>query len=148
MLDKLRADLTAAMKSKDAVATSTLRMLMADAKKELVAGKEKRNELTEDEFLGLVQRNVKRRKEAIEQYRNAGRGDLAEKEAAELKILEAYLPQQLSPEETEALVDQAIAETGAETKRDMGKVMGKIMGQYKGQVDGKVVQQFVMQRLA
>ncbi len=148
MLDKLKADLTAAMKSKDAVATSTLRMLMADAKKELVAGKEKKDGLTEGEFIGLVQRNVKRRKESIQQYEQHGRQDLADQEKAELAVLEKYLPQQLSAEEVEQLVDQTIAETGAETPRDMGKVMGKIMGQYKGQVDGKLVQQLVSQRLA
>ena len=148
MLDKLRADLTAAMKARDPVATSTLRMLMADAKKELVAGKQKKDGLTDEEFIGLVQRGAKRRKESIEQYQQAGRDDLADKEKAELAVLERYLPQQLSPEEVEALVDRAIAETGAQTKRDMGKVMGAIMGEYRGQVDGKMVQQLVSQKLA
>ncbi len=148
MLEKLKSDLTAAMKRKDAVATSALRMLMAEAKKELVAGKAKKDDLTEEEFVGLVQRLVKRRKEAIEQYEKAGRPELAEKEKAELAVLEPYLPQQLSAEELERVVDEAIAETGAETKRDMGKVMGRIMGQYKGRVDGKQVQQLVSQKLA
>lgn len=147
MLDRIKADLTAAMKRRDAVAVSTLRMLLADAKNVLVETTRK-DALTPEEGIALVQRGAKRRREAIEEYEKAGRADLAEKEAAELHVLEAYLPKQLSPEETEALVDQAIAATAAATKRDMGKVMKEIMAKHKGEVDGKLVQQLASGKLA
>ena len=147
MLDTIKADLTAAMKRRDAVVVSTLRMLLADAKNALVETT-KKDTLTQDEAIALVQRGAKRRREAIEQYEKAGRADLAEKETAELHVLEAYLPKQLSPEETEAIVDKAIATTGAATKRDMGKVMKEIMGKHKGEVDGKLAQQLVSGKLA
>lgn len=147
MLDKIKADLKDAMKRRDEVALSTLRMLMADIKNALVAG-EKKETLTDDEVIALVQRGAKRRREAAQQYEAAGRSDLVDKEKAELKVLEGYLPQQLSDDDVEALVDEAIAATGATTKRDMGKVMGPIMGKYQGQVDGKLVQQLVSSKLA
>jgi len=147
MLDRIKVDLTAAMKQRDSVTVSTLRMLLADAKRALVDGP-KRETLTDEEVILLVQRGIKRRREAIEQYEKASRTELAEQEAAEMKVLQAYLPQQLSPEEIEAIVDQVIADTGASTKRDMGAVMGAVMGQHKGQVDGKVVQQIVSGKLA
>jgi len=147
MIDRIKAKLTEAMKRKDEVTLSTLRMLMADIKNALVAG-EKKDTLADDEVIALVQRGAKRRREAAQQYEEAGRQDLADKEKAELAVLEGYLPQQLSGDDLEAIVDEVIAETGATTKRDMGKVMGQIMGKYKGQADGKMVQQLVSSKLA
>ena len=146
MIDKIKADLKEAMKRKDEVTRSTLRMLMADIKNALVAG-EKKETISDDEVVALVQRGAKRRREAAQQYEEAGRQDLADKEKAELEVLDGYLPQQLSADDIEAIVDEVIAATGAATKRDLGKVMGQIMGKYKGQVDGKLVQQLVSSKL-
>ena len=146
MIDKIKADLKDAMKRKDEVTLSTLRMLMADVKNALVAG-ERKETIADDEVIALVQRGAKRRREAAQQFEAAGRQDLADKEKAELAVLEDYLPQQLSGDDLEAIVDEAIAAAGATTKRDMGKVMGQIMGKYKGQVDGKMVQQLVSSKL-
>ena len=147
MLDKLKADLTAAMKRRDALATSVLRMLMADCKNALVAG-EKRDTLADEEVLAIIQRGVKRRRDSIEQFEQSGRTDLADKEKAEMAVLEAYLPKQLSEEQIATIVDQAIADTGAETMRDMGKVMKQVMGEHKSEVDGKTVKKLVSERLA
>ena len=95
----------------------------------------------------MAGKEVKKRTESIEAFEGAGRTELADKERAEREILEAFAPSQLSEEATDALIDEAIAATGASTPQEMGKVMGVIMGKAKGQVDGGVVQQKVKARL-
>ena len=111
---------------------------------------EKRNQqpLTEDEFLAVLTREVKTRRESVEAYEKGGRADLAAKEQAEIDILTEYLPQPLSEAEIGALVDEAIGETGATSARDMGKVMGWLTPRTRGRADGKVVSGLVASALA
>ena len=111
---------------------------------------EKRNQkpLTDDEFLAVLTREVKTRRESVDAYTKAGREDLAAKERAEIAILEGYLPAALSEAELQALLDEALAETGATNPRDMGKVMGWLSPRIRGRADGKVVSGLVASRLA
>ena len=111
---------------------------------------EKRNQkpLTEDEFLAVLTREVKTRRESIDAYEKGGRADLASKEQAEVDILTEYLPQPLSEAEIGVLVDEAIAATGATSARDMGKVMGWLAPRTRGRADGKVVSGLVASALA
>jgi uncharacterized protein len=111
---------------------------------------EKRNQqpLTEDEFLAVLTREVKTRRESVEAYDKAGRADLAAKERAEIDILSEYLPEALDEREIDSLIDQAIAATGASSARDMGKVMGWLAPKTRGRADGKVVSGRVASALA
>ena len=111
---------------------------------------EKRNgiPLSEDEFLTVLAREVKTRRESVEAFRGGGREDLATKEEAEIAILSEYLPQQLTDDEIQALVDEAIAATGASSARDMGKVMGVLSPKTRGRADGKRVSELVARALA
>ena len=111
---------------------------------------EKRNQqpLTEDDFLAVLTREVKSRRESVEAYEKAGRADLAAKEQAEIAILTEYLPQQLDEREIDSLVDEAIAATGASSARDLGKVMGWLAPKTRGRADGKLVSGRVASALA
>ena len=111
---------------------------------------EKRNQrpLTDDEYLAVLAREVKTRRESVEAYEKGGRADLAEKEQAEIAILTEYLPQALSDAEVDALIDEAIAATGASNARDLGKVMGWLSPRTRGRADGKVVSGKVASALA
>ncbi len=140
LTEKIRADLTESMKAKDAPRTSTLRMLQSALKYEQI---EKGRELTDEEAVGIIQRAVKQRLDSIEQYTNGNRPELAAKERSELEMLQKYLPEQLSEEEAEAIVREAIAATGAESKKDTGKVMKEVMANHKGRIDGRKVQEIV-----
>lgn len=133
------------MRSGDSLRRDTLRMA-ANAAYNL----EKRNQkpLTEDEFIGVLTREVKTRRESVEAYTQGGREDLADKERAEIDILAAYLPQALTESEIATLVDEAIAATGATSARDLGKVMGWLAPRTRGRADGKVVSGRVAQALA
>jgi uncharacterized protein YqeY len=143
--DRLREDLTAAMRSGDVLRRDTLR-LVANAAYNL----EKRNQrpLSEDELLAVLAREVKTRRESVEAFRNGGREDLATKEEAEIAIVAGYLPAALSDEEIRALISEAIAATGAATARDLGKVMGWLSPRTRGRADGKRVSELVAQALA
>jgi|SRR5450759_506356 len=110
--------------------------------------KAKKVTLTEDEILGIVMREVKTRRESVEAFRKGGREDLAGKEEAEIAILAGYLPEALTDDELRALVDEAVAATGAATARDLGKVMGWLSPRIRGRADGKVVSGLVAQALA
>jgi len=105
-------------------------------------------ELTEAQEIEVLAQQAKQRRDSIEQYHQAGRPDLAEKEAQELAIIEEYLPQQLSDPEISQLIDQIIAQVGATSSKDMGKVMAPAMQQLKGKADGKKVQELVKAKLA
>jgi len=133
------------MRGGDALRRDTLRMAISAA-----YNVEKRNQhpLTDEEFLAVLTREVKTRRESVEAYTKAGRQDLADKEQAEIDILSAYLPQQLSEAEIAALVDEGIATTGATSARDLGKVMGWLSPRTRGRADGKVVSALVAKRLA
>ena len=120
------------MKKGEKEATTTLRMFSAEIKKEEI---EKKAELTEEETISIVQKMIKQRKDSFSQFEQAGREELAEKEAREISILEQFLPEQLSEEEILQEVNQAIAESGAESMQDMGKVMGLLKNKLSGKAD-------------
>ena len=138
--DRLRADLTTAIKARDEVASSTLRMVLTAVTNAEVAGKEAR-ELTDEDVLGVLTSEGKKRREAAEAFDGAGRTEQADKERAEAAVIAGYLPEQLSAEEISALVADAIAETGAAEQgmRAMGTVMGVLTPKIKGRADGGVV---------
>lgn len=143
--DRLQTDIAAAMRDGDTLRRDTLRMASSAA-----YNVEKRNQhpLTDDEFLAVLTREVKTRRESVEAFSKAGRHDLADKESAEIAILSAYLPQPLTESEIEALVTEAITATGASSARDLGKVMGWLSPRTRGRADGKVVSGLVAQALA
>jgi uncharacterized protein len=147
LADQLRADLTAAMKRRDDVATSALRMALAAVKEAAVAGKEAK-ELTDDEILKVLNKEVKRRDEASEAFRSADRPDRADREQAEREVLAAYLPAALSPEEVEAIIDEVLAEGGFSGMAAMGPAMNAVTAKIAGRADGKTVSSMVRERLA
>ena len=142
--DKIAAELLVALKSRDAVRVSTLRLLISAFRYKEV---EKKRDLSEGEQLEVIQSEAKKRKEAVDSYMQGGRAELAAKEKAEFDILSAYLPNALSEQEIEALVRQAVATANAQSAKDMGRVMGILMPQIKGRADGKTVQQLVQKIL-
>jgi uncharacterized protein YqeY len=145
--DRLRADLTAAMKSRDEVRTRTLRMALTSVSKEEVAGASAR-ELTDDEVMGVLTKEAKRRREAADAFAAAGRDQQAAAERAEGVILAGYLPAQLSDEEISALVAEVIAESGASGMAAMGQVMKAVTPRVAGRADGARVAAEVRRRLA
>jgi uncharacterized protein YqeY len=143
--DKVAADITAAMKAKDAARLSALRMLKAAI---MNKGVEKGRDLEDAEIQQVVSSLVKQRRDSIEQFSKAGRTDLVDKETGEVAVLEAYLPPAVTAEEIDAAVTAAIAETGASTPKDMGKVMKAVMPKLAGKnADGKVVNEAVRRKL-
>lgn len=143
--DRLTAQIKEALKAGDRIRLATLRLLAAAVKNREV---ELGHELTEEELVEVAGREVKRRKEAAEAFDGGGRPELAEKERAEQAILETYLPEQLSDQDLERVIDEAIATTGAAGPGDVGKVMGNVMAAHKGRVDGGAVNRMVRERLA
>jgi uncharacterized protein len=146
--DRLRADLTTAIKSRDELRSSTLRMVLTAITNAEVAGKEAR-ELTDDDVVGVLSSEAKKRREAAAAFADAGRPELADKERAEAVVLADYLPEQLDDGAIAELVTAAIAQTGAadEGMRAMGKVMGVVSPQVKGRADGGVVAAEVRRQL-
>ncbi|HET9851487.1 MAG TPA: GatB/YqeY domain-containing protein [Candidatus Limnocylindrales bacterium] len=141
----MQADITAAMRSGEALRRDTLRMAESAIYN---AEKRERRAYTDDEVAGVLAKEVKARRESVEAFRKGGREDLAAKEEAEIEILAAYLPEQLSEADITALVEEAIATTGAAGPRDMGKVMGWLSPRTKGRADGRQVSQAVTAALA
>lgn len=144
---QLRSDLTTAMKARDELRSATLRMALTAITNEEVAGKVAR-ELSDDEVLKVLGREVKKRKEAAEAFAGAGRAEQAAREEAERGVLDAYLPAQLSDEELGALVDAAVAESGAEGPKAMGAVMKVLTPRVAGRADGGRVAAAVKARLS
>jgi uncharacterized protein YqeY len=146
--DRLRSDLTAAIKSRDEVRSSTLRMVLTAVTNAEVAGKESR-ELTDEDVVSVLSSEAKKRREAAEAFDAAGRTEMAAKERAEAEVLADYLPTPLSEQEIADLVTSAIAQTGAreEGMRAMGKVMGALSSQVKGRADGGAVAAEVRRQL-
>lgn len=146
LVEEVSASITDAMRRKDAGTLSALRMLKAAFMNKSV---EKGHELNDEEARQVVTALVKQRRDSIEQFIKGGRTDLAEKETAEIAVLESYLPPAADPALIERAVDEAMAETGASSARDMGKVMKAALARLAGQtVDGKVVNELVRKRLA
>ena len=144
--EQIVADMTAAMKAKDAARTSTLRLLKAAIVNREI---EKGGELDDDELSKLLRSQLKQRRDSVDQYQKAGRPELVEKETAEIAVIESYLPQAASPEEIEQAVMAAIAETGATSMKEMGAVMKATMALLTGKTpDGRVVSETVKKKLA
>jgi hypothetical protein len=145
MNDQVGADIAAAMKARDTSRLSALRMLKAAV---MNKGVEKGRDLDDAEVLQVIASLVKQRRDSIEQFGKAGRTDLVDKETAELNVLQAYLPAGATPEEINAAVAEAIAETGASSPKDMGKVMKAVMPKLAGKnADGKAVNEAVRRSL-
>lgn len=143
--EQIVSDLTAAMKAKDADRLGVLRMVKANLMNRQI---DKGGDLTDDEVLKALQTLVKQRRDSIEQYENAGRSDLAAKEAAEIGFIEVYLPQAATAEEIAAAVEAAAAETGATSMKDMGTLMKAAMAHLAGKnADGKMVSEAVKAKL-
>ena len=146
--DQLADDLKDAMRARDDVRRRTLRSLRAALmEKEIAQREDGAGELTEQEEQAVLRKQAKQRRDALAQYREAGREDLAEKEAAELEVIEGYLPQPLTEEELRKELRAVIQQVGAASPSDMGKVMGEAMRRLRGRADGGRVQQLVQQML-
>jgi hypothetical protein len=143
--EQLSEDLKTAMKARDAVRTTTIRMIRGQMKDFQIA---KGAPLTAEDEIAVLNNAAKKRKEAIAIYEKSDRADLLAKEKAELEIIASYLPKQLSAAEVEAIVAQVIQEMGATTAKDLGKVMQAAMAQLKGKADGKMVQEIARKKLS
>lgn len=143
--EQIISDMTSSMKAQDAPRTSTLRMVKAAMMNRQI---EKGGELDDEEMSKLLRSLVKQRRDSVEQYEKGGRHDLADKEKAEIQVIEAYLPQAASPEEIETAVAAAIAESGASAMKDMGKVMKLVQVELAGKnADGRMVSEIVKSKL-
>jgi hypothetical protein len=145
LVERLERAVVEAMKARDALRTSALRMVRAALKNRAI---DKRAPLDDGDALQVLGTLAKQRRESIEQFTAGGRQDLAEKEEAELRILQEFLPEEMGEDEVRRAVEAAVSETGAAGPRDMGKVMAALMGRLKGRADGKLVNQLVRERLA
>ena len=144
LLDTINQDLKTAMISKEVVARDTIRMLLSEIKKYEI---NEREEATDPIILALINKNVKQRRDSIEQFKNGGRADLVTKEEEQLKVILQYLPQQLSVDEIKAIVQQGIDEISAQTMQDMGKLMALLKPQLEGKADMSVVSAAVKELL-
>jgi uncharacterized protein len=143
--DRLDEELKTAMRSGDAMRRDALRMVLAGVQR---AEKEGKHRLADEEMIAVLARELKVRNESLDTFRAGGRADLVAREEAAIGVVTEFMPQPLSEAELRALIDQAIAETGASSPRDMGKVMGWLSPKTRGRADGKVVSQLVSQLLA
>jgi uncharacterized protein YqeY len=142
--DRIQSDIAVAMRGGDGLRRDVLRMVVSAA---YMIEKKQGRPLTDDEYLGVLSREVKTRRESVEAFRAGGREELASKEEAEIAIIGEYLPAALSDDELAALIAQGIAATGATSARDMGKVMGWLSTRTRGRADGKRVSELVVQAL-
>jgi len=138
--ERLEEDYKAAMKAGDALKVSVIRMARSEIRNTEIA---RRHPLSEEEIAEVVAREIKRRQESIEQFARGGRSDLVDKETAEKKILEAYLPKQLEDSELTDIAQEVIAELNATSKADKGRVMGALMQRVRGRADGRLVSDVV-----
>jgi uncharacterized protein YqeY len=145
LIARLERELRAAMKERETARRDALRLILASLR---AAEKELQRPLHDEEELQVLQRERKRRLEAIDAFRSGGREEQAAAEEAELAVLEEFMPEPLSEEELERIVDDAIAEVGATSIRDLGRVMADVMPQVAGRADGSTVSQLVREKLA
>jgi uncharacterized protein len=145
LLERLNSDMKQAMKNKEKDKLGVIRMIKASIQNEAIkSGKE----ISEEDELTVLSREVKQRKDSLHEFDKAGRQDLVEKIRTELQYVELYMPKQLSEEEVSEIVKQAISETGASSKAEMGKVMAVIMPKVKGKAEGSLVNKLVQQHLS
>jgi uncharacterized protein YqeY len=143
---KIASDYVQAMKDKDALKSSTLSLLRAQVKNVRI---EKRAESVDDvDVIAVIKKQIKQRQESIAQFEQGGRNDLAEKEKAEMAILQTYLPQQASAEEIGVAVKQVVQEIGAKSIKDMGSVMKAVVAKFEGRADNKIISDLVKQALS
>jgi uncharacterized protein len=146
LLERINSDMKQAMKNKEKDKLVTIRMIKASLQNEAI--KFGTSELSEDQELTILSREVKQRKDSLHEFDKAGRQDLVDKLRAELAIVELYLPKQLSEQELSDIVKETISEIGATSKADMGKVMAAVMPKVKGKTEGSLVNKFVQQHLS
>lgn len=139
LTERLQADLTDAMRARDAVRKRTIRSLLTALNEKAIERRAAGDDLTDEDALAVVQKQAKQRRDAIAQYEEAGRDDLVHKEQEELEVIETYLPEQLGDEEIRMVLHELIAATGAASPRDLGKVMGAAMKKLRGKADGRRV---------
>ena len=144
MKDRIAKDIVTAMKEKDKVTLETLRMVKGAIQMEEIKAKK---ELTDDDIALVIGKQIKTRKESIEEFKKGNREDLISKTTEEIKVLEKYMPEQLSTEEIDAIVTRAISQLGASISSDMGKVMGKVTPLLKGKADMGLVSKLVKDKL-
>lgn len=142
--EKLAADLKTAMKEKDKVTKNVITMIRSDIKQWEV---DKRQDVSDEEVIQIISKQVKQRKDSIEDFGKSGREDLVEQNRKEIEVLQAYLPKQLTEDEIRGIVQEAIDKVQPESKSDMGKIMGMVMPQVKGRGDGKLVNKIVNEEL-
>jgi uncharacterized protein YqeY len=142
--EQLNEDMKQAMKSQNKFRLSVIRMVRSAIKNIEI---DQRKTLNDEEIIDILSREIKQRRDSLQEFAKAGRDDLAESVQAEIAIIAEYLPQQLTEEEIKAIVQQTIQETGASSKAEMGKVMSALMPKVKGRADGKLVNQIVQQQL-
>lgn len=143
--EKIMTDVKQAMRDRDQVRLDSLRFLQSAIKNREIELRP--NAITAEEVMGVIKRLVKQRKESIEQYQAAARQDLVDKESLELKVLEAYLPSQMSKEQVESLVVQVIESTGAKSVKEMGAVMKEVLARAAGTADNRMVSEVVKAKL-
>lgn len=143
--DKLKDDLRQALRARDGVRTSVLRLLLSEIKNAEIA---QRESLDDDAVVGVISREVKRYRESIEGFKKGNRNDLVAQEEAKLSVVAVYLPQQLSREEITTAARQTIKDLGAVQERDKGRVMSQLMSQFRGRADGRLVSEVVSELLA
>lgn len=148
ILDRINEDYKNAVKEKNENKRQTLNMLKSAIKYREIELRTSNKELTEDEIISVIQKEIKKRKEAIELYEKGGRNDLAQKEKEEIAVLESYLPKQLSEDEIREIVKETINSVGATSPSDVGKVMKEVMPKVKGKADGNLVKKIVEEILS
>ena len=147
--EQIGEDIKTAMKAKDKIRLQTVRGIKkAILEKEVELRPKGIDTLTNEQEIELLSQQAKQRRDSISQFKDAGRDDLADKESQELAIIETYLPEQVSDEEVEKIIDELIASSGASSMKDLGKVMGPAMKQLKGKADGKKIQSLVKSKLS
>lgn len=145
LLNRLNNDIKVAMKAKDKETLSVLRMMKTSIQNEEI---KKGDSLSPDEELTVLSREMKQRKDSLQEFKDAGRDDLVDKVSAEIKIVDRYMPEQLTEDELRSMIQSAIDETGASSMKDFGKVMGVVMPKTKGKADGQTVNSLVKASLA
>jgi uncharacterized protein YqeY len=143
--ERLNEDMKQAMKSGDKFALGVIRMIRSSVKNVEI---DQRRTLSDDEVLDILNREIKQRKDALQEFEKAGRDDLAENAKAEIEVIQRYMPQPLTEQELQAVVQETIREVGATSKSDMGKVMSALMPKVKGRADGRLVNETVQRFLS
>jgi uncharacterized protein len=144
ILDTIKEDIKTAMKARDTETLSTLRMVHSSIKNQAI---DLRRDLTDEEVIKVLAKEAKKRRQSADAFAKGDRQEMAEKELAEIEVIQKYLPPQLSDEEVEAIVEEVIEATGAQSRAEMGKVMGQVIPRVKGRYDTSKVKDIVLERL-